>query len=86
MFANMAIWQATRVTSSEKNLPLQKDQPSMRTKQRIRSNYRLRRLPLKLCKALKVRFNKWRTATGMDGTLHTDFRKSENSRDNKKSF
>jgi hypothetical protein len=27
-----------------------------------------------------------RTATGMDGTLHTDFRKSETSRDIKKSF
>ena len=30
--------------------------------------------------------NNARTATGMDGTLHTDFRKSETSRDIKKSF
>ena len=29
---------------------------------------------------------KSRTATEMDGTLHTDFRKSETSRDIKKSF
>ena len=31
-------------------------------------------------------YNNTRTATGMDGTLHTDFRKSETSRDIKKSF
>ena len=30
--------------------------------------------------------NNTRTATGMDGTLHTDFRKSETSRGIKKSF
>ena len=35
---------------------------------------------------LQVSWHYARTATGMDGTLHTDFRKSETSRDIKKSF
>ena len=34
----------------------------------------------------KTSFGKSRTATEMDGTLHTDFRKSETSRDIKKNF
>ena len=38
------------------------------------------------CTKYRISLHNARTATGMDGTLHTDFWKSETSRDIKKSF